>query len=47
MIQSDKELDKFIEDKPLSKSENHNWQITYALRNNQSIPDWIIEEEKC
>jgi hypothetical protein len=47
-IQSDKELDKFMEDDNLSENEFHLWQLEYAIKNNDlDLLDRIIEEKGC
>jgi hypothetical protein len=48
MIQSSKELDKFMEDDNLSENEFHLWQLEYAIKNNDlDLLDRIIEEKGC
>jgi hypothetical protein len=48
MIQSDKELDKFMEDDNLSDIEVDRWRLNYAIKNKDTdLLDQIIEEKGC
>jgi hypothetical protein len=46
MIQSDKELDKFMEDDQLSDIEADRWRLNYAIKNKDTdLLERIIEEK--